>query len=416
VPTLRVPGDKSITHRALLLAGLARGESRIRGALSSLDTRATAAALRALGASVSPLAAPSVQVTGRPLAAPEAPLDCGNSGTTARLLCGVLAAQPFVAELTGDASLRRRPMRRVTEPLAAMGAVFEPDSDTLPLRIRGGSLRTVDWTLPVASAQAKSAILLAAAAGRVPVEVREPFPSRDHTERLLRSLGFTVAATGGGVRFLPDGEFRPLDVAIPGDLSSAAFLVGAAVLAPAGEVRVEGVGLNPTRAGFLGVLARMGAAVSVEPRGALSGEPVGDLLARGSRLRATTVDADEVPTLIDEVPLLAVLAACAEGTTVFRGVAELRTKESDRLQLIAENLRALGGAAEAVGDELHVTGSDAPPRGGVRTGGDHRIAMAFAVLGTVRGAEIALDDTACADVSFPGFAAALRALSHRRAS
>lgn len=418
MPTLRVPGDKSITHRALLLAGLAHGESRIRGALASLDTQATAAALRALGVAVSPLDDAIVRVTGRrPLAAPGVPLDCANSGTTARLLCGVLAAQPFLSDLTGDASLRRRPMRRVTEPLTAMGAAFTPDrGDTLPLRIRGGALRPVEWTLPVASAQVKSAILLAAAAGRVPVEIREPLPSRDHTERMLRSLGYTVAAAGGSVRFVPDGDLLAFDLVVAGDLSSAAFLVGAAVLAPAGEVRIERVGLNPTRAGFLAVLRRMGARWSVESPDEISGEPVGDLVARASPLRAAAIEPHEVPALIDEIPLLAVLAARAEGTTVFRGVAELRTKESDRLQLIAENLRAVGGVAESVGEELHVTGTDVPPRGAVRTGSDHRIAMAFAVLGALPGSRVAVDDSRCVDVSFPGFHAALRRLSRRRAS
>lgn len=417
MPTLRVPGDKSITHRALLLAGLACGDTRIRNALGSLDTLATASALRALGAGVSRLDDPEVRVTGYGrFDAPSTPLDCGNSGTTARLLCGLLAAHPFAATLTGDASLRRRPMRRVTEPLHAMGATFAPDAATLPLTVHGAALRSLTWTPSVASAQVKSAILLAAAAARVEATVHEPVPTRDHTERMLRSHGFTVAAADGTVRFSPDGEFVPFDATVPGDVSSAAFLVGAATLADHGDVRIEGVGTNPTRTGFLEVLARMGGRCSVEPRGDWSGEPVGDLVVGGAPLRATSVEPAEVPGLIDEVPLLAVLAAAAEGTTSFRGVSELRFKESDRLALLAENLRAVGVAAEAGEDELYVTGTDAPPRGRVRTDGDHRLAMAFAVLGTVRGARITVDDPRCADVSFPGFAELLRSMARRRAS
>jgi 3-phosphoshikimate 1-carboxyvinyltransferase len=406
---LSVPGDKSITHRALVFAALARGESRLEGLLTSLDARSSAACLRRLGAVVSPLReGPPVLVRGAGrFRAPAGALHCGNSGTTARLLLGAIAAQPVSATLTGDASLRRRPMRRVTEPLEQMGARVSPaGADHLPLSIRGGRLTPLEWELPVSSAQLKGALLLAGATAGVPVAVREPAGrSRDHTERMLRSLGHRVTEEANGwIRLEPTGRFAPLDARIPGDPSSAAFLVAAGLLRPAGMVAVDGVGLNPTRTGFLRVLQRMGAGVVAEEKGEAFGEPVGRLTARGAALSGTEVGAGEIPGLVDEVPVLAVLASRARGETVFRQVGELRVKESDRLGLIAENLRAIGAEAEVQGEDLVVAGGhDAPPRGRVRTAGDHRIAMAFGVLGTVPGAGVAIDDRDCAAVSFPRF-------------
>ncbi len=412
--TVRVPGDKSLTHRALLLGALARGTSTIHGALTSLDARSTARVLRRLGVGVSPLrAGRPVRVEGRGrLRPPEGRLDCGNSGTTARLLLGMLAAHPFEATLTGDASLRARPMRRVTLPLGRMGARFDElaGRDGLPLRVRGGRLIPLRYEMPVSSAQIKSALFLAGVAGGVAVAVREPHGrSRDHTERLLRAFGYPVAERDGWIALEPSGRIEPFEMRVPGDPSSAAFLVAAALLAESGSLRIAGVGLNPTRTGFLDVLRRMGAAVTVENEQVHFGEPVGDLVVGPARLRATTVEAVEVPGLIDEIPVLAVVASRAEGTTVFREVGELRVKESDRLSLIAANLRALGARAEVVGDDLVVEGGEAPPRGLARTAGDHRLAMAFAVLGTLPGARVRVDDPACAAVSFPGFAATLRA-------
>jgi 3-phosphoshikimate 1-carboxyvinyltransferase len=413
----RVPGDKSITHRALLLAAMARGTSRIGEALTSLDARSTARVLRQLGAAVSPLrpaSVVSVEARGR-LRRPEAALDCGNSGTTARLLLGLLSGHRFAATLTGDGSLRRRPMRRVTIPLSRMGARFtEIGGDGLPLTVRGGPLMPLRYEMPVSSAQIKSSLLLAGLAGGVEVELREPHGrSRDHTERLLRAFGFRVDEESGWIRFVPTGRVEAFEFEVPGDPSSAAFLVGAAVLAEGGELRLARVGVNPTRAGFLAVLERMGAPVPVENVTEHFGEPVGDLLVRPAALRATEVLAGEIPGLIDEIPLLAVLASRAEGTTIFRRVGELRVKESDRLGLIAENLRSVGGRAEVVGDDLHVEGAPEPPRGPVRSAGDHRLAMAFAVLGTVAGARIRVDDMACAAVSFPRFPEVLRGLARR---
>jgi 3-phosphoshikimate 1-carboxyvinyltransferase len=331
-------------------------------------------------------------------------------------LLGLLAAHRFPATLTGDASLRRRPMRRVTEPLTEMGARFTEQAGTglLPLTVKGGPLRGITHRMPVSSAQIKSAILCAGLAGEVPVSVLEPHGrSRDHTERLLRAFGYEVEEEGGWIHFRPTGQLVPFDLQVPGDPSSAAFPVGAAVLAESGEIRVTRVCLNPTRTGFLRVLERMGAKVHTGNVEVQYGEPVGELIAGSSPLRAAVVAATEIPGLIDEIPLLAALATRAEGTTVFRQVGELRVKESDRLSLIAENIRALGGMAEVVGDDLHVEGGDRPPSGRVRTEGDHRIAMAFAVLGTVPGARVRVDDLECSAVSYPGFAGMLRRLRGR---
>lgn len=415
--SVRVPGDKSITHRVLLLSALAPGTSRIHGALASLDARSTARVLRQLGVGLSALRLGSVtQVEGRAeFRRPAASLDCGNSGTTARLLLGLLSAHQFPATLTGDSSLRQRPMRRVTLPLSLMGAQFsERDGDGLPLTVKGGKLRTLRYEMPVSSAQIKSAILLAAMAGRVPVVLREPHGrSRDHTERLLRSFGHDVVEEDGWIHFHPTGKLEPFEIEVPGDPSSAAFLVGAAVLAEGGQLRIGGVGVNPTRTGFLDVLARMGARVSVDGRSERFGEPVGDLVAVARELRATEILPEEIPGLIDEIPLLAVIASRAQGTTVFREVGELRVKESDRLGLIAENLRSVGVEAEVNGDDLSVEGTESPPAGNVKTAADHRLAMAFAVLGTVPGARVRIDDMACAAVSFPSFSETLRSIRHR---
>jgi 3-phosphoshikimate 1-carboxyvinyltransferase len=412
--TVRVPGDKSVTHRSLLLAALSPGVSHIGGALTSLDAKSSARVLRQLGAEISPLREGDVvRVKGRRrFRTPERTLDCGNSGTTTRLLLGLLAGHRFRATLTGDASLRRRPMRRVTTPLAEMGARFEEGSgDGLPLTVRGGSLRPLRHDLPVSSAQIKSALLLAGMVGGAEVSLREPRGrSRDHTERMLRAFGYEVTDDGEWIEFRPSGRLEPFEIQVPGDPSSAAFLIGAAVLAVAGELRIAAVGVNPTRIGFLEVLRRMGADVRIESGATTFGEPVADLVARPAPLRATEVAAEEIPGLIDEIPLLAVLASRAEGETIFRDVAELRVKESDRLALVAENLRAVGAQAEVRGDDLHVAGAEMIPRGRVRAAGDHRIAMAFAVLGTLPGAQIKVDDMACAAVSFPGFQPTLRGI------
>ena len=415
--SIRVPGDKSLTHRALLFASMARGRCHIGGTLTSLDARSTARVLRQLGATVAPLReGATVTITGRGrLHRPDAILDCGNSGTTTRLLLGLLAGHRFSATLTGDASLRRRPMKRVTEPLTLMGARFTgPDPDRLPITVRGGPLRPLEWRMPVSSAQIKSSLLLAGVAGGVEVAVHEPHGrSRDHTERMLRSFGYRVDEEGGWIRLAPTGRIVPFDMQVPGDPSSAVFPIAAALLAESGELRITGVGVNPTRTGFVSVLGRMGARLVVENLEESFQEPVGDLVARPSTLAATEVLAGEIPGLIDEIPMLAALATRALGTTIFREVGELRVKESDRLGLIASNIRTLGGRADVRDNDLFVEGTGAPPRGRVITEGDHRIAMAFAVLGTLPGAKVTIDNIACAAVSYPGFPAMLKAIRSR---
>ncbi len=407
--TVRVPGDKSITHRAFMLASLARGESLVRGALASEDVRSTARVLRQLGVQVGTVRAGiDVVVRGGLWRPPAAALHCGNSGTTARLLLGLLAGRPFAARLIGDRSLRQRPMRRVTEPLRRMGAaIIEERGDGLPLRIRGGPLVPLTWRLPVASAQLKSALLFAGLVGGVAVEVDEPAKSRDHTERLLAALGAPLAQRGTAVHLDEAGDWlatlRDLDLVVPGDASAAAFLVAAGVLAEDGELTLGGVGVNPTRIGFLRVLERMGATIPVVSLRTVAGEPIGDLVVRPADLRGVEVAADEVPSLIDEVPILAVLASRARGETAFRSVGELRVKESDRLGLLAANLRAVGAQATVAGEDLVVRGSTNPPRGSVDTAGDHRLAMAFAVLGTVPGAAVRLSERTSPAVSYPAF-------------
>lgn len=409
----RVPGDKSITHRLLMLAALAPGTSEIRGALTSLDAKSTATVLRQLGASISPLRERvAVRVTGHErFSAPAHTLVCGNSGTTTRLMLGLLAGHHFRSTLTGDASLRRRPMRRVTNALRAMGAVIEDRGrDGLPLSMVGGQLSPLDWSMEAPSAQIKSALLLAGVTGQVPITIRGDAGTRDHSERLLRHFGFAVATREGILRFAPTGRLTPFDVDVPGDPSSAAFLIGAALLAQEGSLRLERVGLNPTRTGFLEILRRMGGKVVEEGATAVFGEPVGNLVVAPAQLGAVDVAATEIPGIIDEIPILACLAARASGTSRFRSVGELRVKESDRLALIVSNLRHLGVHAMAEGDDLVVTGTDAPLAGRVVTGGDHRIAMAFAVLGRRGDSRISVDTPECADVSFPHFAEALARL------
>jgi 3-phosphoshikimate 1-carboxyvinyltransferase len=306
-------------------------------------------------------------------------------------------------------------MRRVTVPLSTMGARFtERKGDGLPLTVEGARLSPLTYEMPVSSAQIKSAILLAGVAGEVEVALREPHGrSRDHTERLLRAFGFAVRESDDWINFSPTGRIEPFEIEVPGDPSSAAFLVGAATLAESGELRIAGVGVNPTRIGFLEVLRRMGGQVRTESGATQFGEPVGDLLVRPGALRGTEVAPREVPGLIDEIPLLAVLASRARGTTIFRQVGELRVKESDRLGLIAENLRSVGARAEVQGQDLIVEGNDVVPQGKVRTAADHRLAMAFAVLGTLPGARVRIDDMACAAVSFPRFAETLRKIGKR---
>jgi 3-phosphoshikimate 1-carboxyvinyltransferase len=387
-----------------MLAALARGQSELSGLLTGDDVKSSARVLRQLGPRISSITDARVVVHASRLSHPASRLNCGNSGTTARLMLGILAGQRFEATLTGDASLRRRPMRRVTEPLKQMGAHIKESGDGLPLTIRGGKLRGLNYTSPVASAQVKSALLFAGFTGRVPVTIREPYRSRDHTERLFAHLGLGIHERDAAIVFEPSRSLIPsFRLSVPGDPSSAAFLVAAAVLADNGELLIENVGVNPTRTGFIVVLERMGAHVERVNLRDEGGEPVADLLVRPATLRGTEVGAAEIPTLVDEVPVLAVLASRASGATVFREVGELRVKESNRLELIAANLRAVGVTAEVQANDLHVEGTDTPPRGRVETAKDHRLAMAFAVLGTVNGAKVQLSEQKSVAISYPNF-------------
>ncbi len=405
---IRVPGDKSISHRALILAALARGESRISRILDSDDVRHTASVLRALGAEVPSLSDDFV-VAGKPareLRESTASLDCGNSGTTTRLLAGVVAGAGLRATFVGDASLSRRPMRRVAEPLCAMGARVElAPHGGLPMSVSGvgGPLRDIVWDSAVASAQVKSAILLAALLGDVRARVTEPHLSRDHTERMLAGRGVRLERDGTTV-VLPAGQvLQPLDTIVPGDPSSAAFFAALGCMADRADLRLADICLNPTRTGFLDALRRMGAEIGLEGLTEEGGEIVGSIVPRASSLRGIEVAPDDVPSMIDELPLLACVATRARGDTVVRGAAELRVKESDRIATIVANLRRLGATASELPDGFRITGSAAPLRGRVETRGDHRIAMAFAILGTVGENRIEVDDPDCVAVSYPGF-------------
>ena len=404
--TVRVPGDKSLSHRALILGALADGQSRIRGLLESADVRSTDAALRALGVPVDQRSGETL-IDGRRrrgLRAPDRDLDCGNSGTTTRLLAGVVAGHPFRARFIGDDSLSRRPMKRIKQPLEAMGASVQLErGDGLPMVVHGGDLRPIVWETPVASAQTKSAILLGALVAGVRAEVIEPQPTRDHTERLLGAMGASVRVSDRRVVLEPVERLTSLDFEVPGDPSSAAFLVGLGLLADHGEIVLPNVALNERRTGFLEVARRMGAAVSSSVEGDAAGEPVGTIRAKSSRLHGTTISGEEVPAMIDELVLVACLAARADGVTTVRGAHELRLKESDRIAAVVENLRAIGARAEETPDGFTVEGTRTPLGGVVRTRGDHRVAMAFGVLASLPGNQIDIDDRSCVSVSYPGF-------------
>lgn len=411
--TVRVPGDKSVSHRSLILSALSDGTSRISGLLRSADIDSTASVLRALGVRIEP-SGDAIAVVGRGLRGllvPKRPLDCGNSGTTARLMAGVLAAHPFDSTLTGDASLSRRPMRRVTEPLGKMGAHFtmETGADGLPLTIHGGTLASIGWNSRTASAQVKSAILLAALNAQVGASVTEPVRSRDHTERMLAARGVPLVVDGESVSIGVARAMRAMDTHVPGDPSSAAFFVALAALLPGRTLDMPGVCVNPTRTGFLDVVQRMGVLVSMIDGFDEGGEPTATIRATGTdSLRSVTVGAAEMPSMIDEVPILACLAARAEGETVISGATELRVKESDRISAVVRNLQAIGVDAEERPDGMAIRGSRSPLSGRIETHGDHRIAMAFGVLGTMPGNEIDIITPECVSVSYPSFWSDLR--------
>jgi 3-phosphoshikimate 1-carboxyvinyltransferase len=412
---IRVAGDKSISHRALMLGALAVGRTTVTGLLEAEDVLRTAAAMRALGASVERLGPGHWQVAGRGiggLVEPADVLDMGNSGTAARLICGLLAGHPLFAVLTGDASLRGRPMRRVTEPLSATGARFTARAGgRLPLVIEGAAEPLpLDYRLPVASAQVKSALLLAGLCARGTTRVEEPEASRDHTENMLRHFGATLRvesqAAGRVIELDGQPELIAAPVQVPGNPSSAAFPLVAALLVPGSALTVEGVGLNPLRTGLFATLREMGAVLQVTNERLEGGEPVGDVTATHGPLRGVDVPAERAPAMIDEYPILAVAAAFARGTTRLRGLGELRVKESDRLAATLALLAGNGVAATVEGDDLilHRDGQVPPGGGFVSTHMDHRIAMSALVLGLASEAAVTVDDGRFIDTSFPGFA------------
>jgi 3-phosphoshikimate 1-carboxyvinyltransferase len=403
-----VPGDKSVSHRAALLGALAEGVSEVQGYLEAEDCLRTITAMQAMGAEVTRKGPGHYRIAGtglRGLSEPADVIDCGNSGTTARLLSGVLAGQPFWTLLTGDASLRRRPMGRIAEPLRKMGAtvVGRAEGTKLPLAIRGAATtKAIEYATPVASAQIKSAVLLAGLTADGPVTVTEPAPSRDHSERILRRFGARLV-TGERTVTLTPGPLRATTVVVPGDISSAAFLLVAAAIVGEARVTLHRVGVNPTRTGILDVLEAMGARVtSGEP--ADEGEPTASLTVTSGALRAAEIGgARLIPRLIDEVPILAVAAAVAPGVSVVRDATELRVKESDRIAAIARELGKMGARIEERPDGMAITGGTRLRRASVNSGGDHRMAMALAVAGLVAEGETVIDDVECVNTSFPSF-------------
>ncbi len=403
---IKVPGDKSISHRSIMLAALANGTAQITGFLPSEDCLSTMKAFQQLGVKIERVDETTLIVHGTrgKFTAPSGDIDCGNSGTTMRLLSGILAAQPFRSRLVGDASLSKRPMKRVMQPLAQMGAriTAEGGDGRAPLVIEGGELNGIAYTSPVASAQVKSAVLLAGLFAKGTTSVTEPEQSRDHSERMLawhvahpRRNGLTVSVLGG-----QSLESRDFDV--PGDISSAAFWLVAAAAQPGARLMVKNVGLNPTRTGILAVLIRMGAHVN-EMIESSEGEPRGSVEVRGTRLKATTIGGKEIPNVIDELPILAVAAALAEGRTVIRDAKELRVKETDRIAAVAMNLRAFGVQVDEREDGMEIVGGCPLHGAEVESFGDHRIAMSAAILGLFSEEQTIIHDTDCVATSYPGF-------------
>lgn len=414
--SVKVPGDKSISHRALLLGALAEGTSRVRGWLTAADCVATLGAVRALGITVEQTAPDELLVYGRGLRGLQAPpgngpLDCQGSGTTMRLLAGILAGQPFTAVLDGHVGLRRRPMERVAVPLRQMGADVVSTNGCPPLTITGGRLRAIDYTMPIASAQVKSAILLAALYAEGETTVRQPGPARDHTERMLAAQGVTLRTDDRTIRLTPpDRPLAPLSLTVPADFSSAAFPLVAALLVPGSNVCLEQVNVNQTRTGLLDALQHMGAEVAWGQPGEQAGEPVADLVSRSCALQATQVTGDLVVRMIDEFPIFAVAATQAQGTTLVRDAGELRVKESDRIAALATELRKMGAHIEEYPDGFAVQGPTRLTGTRVHSHGDHRLAMALAVAGLIAEGETLIEGAETIGDSFPGFVDVMRRL------
>lgn len=405
----RVPGDKSISHRSIMLGALAEGTTRVSGFLSGADNLATLNAFRAMGVEIDGPDDGQVVIRGvglHGLRAPAAPLDLGNSGTSMRLLAGLLAAQPFDCTLTGDASLSNRPMKRVTEPLGEMGANIDTsEAGTPPLTLHGGQpLRGIHYAMPVASAQVKSALLLAGLYAEGETCVTEPAPTRDHTERMLQGFGYSVRHAGASACLDGGGKLVARDIDVPADISSAAFFMVGASIAPDSDITLEHVGINPTRLGVITILQQMGADITLHNEQSVGGEPVADIRVRSAPLKGISIPEVQVPLAIDEFPALFIAAACAEGETVLTGARELRVKESDRIQVMADGLQTLGIDAEPTEDGMRIRGGTLGS-GTVDSHGDHRIAMAFAMAALRASGPITIRDCANVATSFPGFVA-----------
>lgn len=410
------PGDKSISHRTIILGSLARGRTRASGFLASQDTLATANAFRNMGIEVE-VDAEGVEIAGRGLFGlkePSKTIDAENSGTTARLLTGVLSAQSFRSTITGDDSLRRRPMSRVTVPLRSMGASISGEGEVLPLRITGSELQGIDYRSPVASAQVKSAILLAGLYAAGGTSVTELERTRDHTERMLRYFGVPVEVSGTRVSVSPGVEFSGTELEIPSDISSAAFFIVAALVNPGSEIVVRNVGLNPLRTGVLDILWEMGADISVENRRECCGEPVGDLVARHGALGAVRIEGESVSRAIDELPVISVAACFAEGETVISGAGELRVKETDRISAMTDELSKLGADISETPDGMIINGTGELRGARCESRGDHRVAMSLAVAATRARGETVIGDAGCVSISFPEFFPLFETLVDRR--
>ncbi|NOZ10091.1 MAG: 3-phosphoshikimate 1-carboxyvinyltransferase [Gammaproteobacteria bacterium] len=406
---IAVPGDKSISHRAVMLGAIAQGRTEIEGLLEGEDVLATVAAFRAMGVNITGPHKGQMHIDGVGLGglrSPDGVLDMGNSGTAMRLLCGLLAGQAFSSKLTGDSSLLKRPMARVATPLNSMGAVIECGKNNCPpLHIRGGqALKGMEYAMPVASAQVKSAILLAGLYAQGRTTVIEPAPSRDHTERMLRGLGYTVVQQPGVVSIEGGGRLQAHSLQIPGDISSAAFFIVGAVISSGSDVVLENTGVNPTRLGVITILKAMGAKIDLENERVIGGEPVADIHVQSSQLHGINIPQEQVPLAIDEFPAILIAAACAEGETILSGAKELRVKESDRIQAMAKGLQSLGVEVQEAADGAVIQGKPSFSGAIVESHDDHRIAMAFAVAGLRARAGIRIKNCKNVDTSFPGFA------------
>jgi 3-phosphoshikimate 1-carboxyvinyltransferase len=405
---IQVPGDKSISHRSIMFGSLAEGVTTVYGFLHGEDNHATLNAFRAMGVEISEAADGVLTIQGRGLDGLQEPadvLDCGNSGTTMRLMCGLLSGQRFFSVLTGDQYLRRRPMKRVVKPLSEMGAriLGRDGGERAPLAIDGGGIRTTSYHSPIASAQVKSAVLLAGLSAEGATEVYEPRLSRDHSERMLTYFGAELQVLDGGVRLQGRPRLIGREVSVPGDISSAAFFLVAALITPGTELLIRNVGVNPTRSGVIDILQAMGGNITLQDQRTCSGEPVADLLVRSSELRGIKIGGDLVPRAIDEFPIISVAAALAQGTTVISEAEELRVKETDRIAAVCSELGKLGARLEPRPDGMLIEGVEQLTGAEVASHGDHRIAMSLAIAGLRAAGEMRINDTSCTATSFPNF-------------